>query len=142
MPLPYDRSMSDLNPWWRGDDHVGGIRFARFLAWSGLAIGITALCVALFVPLAGQLSRTAWITGFGAAAMWVAFLAVPRYRAEGIRRSPVVAAAMVVGALTIAIMIYAFIAIALRPAGVELPVPSHWLGDGMVVAPTPDREVA
>lgn len=133
-PLAYDRSMSDTrNPWWRGDDQVGGIGFARFLAWSGLAIALTSLVVAVAVPLEGDPSRPAWIVGFGAAGMWIAFLAVPRYRTEGVRISPVVAAAMVVGGLTIVIMIYAFTVMALSSVGVELPAPAHWLdgGDGL-----------
>ena len=73
----------------------------------------------------------------GAAGMWIAFLAVPRYRAEGVRISPVVAAAMVAGGLTIAIMIYAFIVIVLWSAGIELPAPAHWV-DGGGTAPGPD----
>ncbi|MFD4421365.1 hypothetical protein ACFWN7_07660 [Agromyces sp. NPDC058484] len=132
--------MSDSNPWWRGDDDIGGIGFARFLAWSGLAMGLTALVIAIAAPLAGQPLRTVWITGFGAAAMWIAYLAVPRYRAEGVRLSPVVASAMIVGGLTIVIMIYAFAAIALRSAGVELPAPAHWVDDGSV-APRPGEVI-
>lgn len=131
--------MSDpRGPWWRGDDQVGGIGFARFLAWSGLAIGLAALVIAVTAPLAANPLRTVWITGFGAAAMWIAFLAVPRYRAEGVRNSPVVAAAMIAGGLTIAIMIYAFAVIALLSAGIELPAPAHWV-DGGSPAPSPDR---
>jgi hypothetical protein len=130
--------MSDpTNPWWRGDDQVGGIGFARFLAWSGLAIGLAALVLAVAAPLAGDPLRTVWITGFGAAGMWIAFLAVPRYRAEGARISPVVVAAMVAGGLAIAVMIYAFIVIVLWSAGIELPAPAHWV-DGGGTAPGPD----
>ena len=44
---------------------------------------------------------------------------------------------MVAGGLTIAIMIYAFIVIALWSAGIELPAPAHWV-DGGGVAPGPD----
>jgi hypothetical protein len=134
--LAYDRTMSEpTNPWWRNDD-VGGIGFARFLAWSGLAIAVGALVIAVAAPLAGDPLRTVWITGFGAVGMWIAFLAVPRYRAEGVRRPRVVVAAMVVGGLTIAIMIYAFAVIALDSAGIELPAPAHWL-DGGGTAPVP-----
>jgi hypothetical protein len=87
------------------------------------------------VPLEGDPSRPAWIVGFGVVAMWIAFLAVPRYRAEGVRISPVVAAAMVVGGLTIAIMIYAFAAIALWSVGFELPAPPHWIEGGELPGP-------
>lgn len=131
--------MSDpTNPWWRGeDDVVGGLGFARFLAWSGFAVALAALVLAVVAPLAGDALRTVWLTGFGAAGMWIAFLAVPRYRAEGVRASPVVSAAMVAGGLTIAIMIYAFAVIALWSAGIELPAPAHWI-DGGDSVPSPD----
>ena len=118
------------NPWWRGDDEVAGIGMARFFAWSGLAIAVGALVFAIFAPIAGDALRTVWITGFGAAGMWVAFLAVPRFRAEGVGRSAVVTAAMIVGGLTIAIMVYAFIVIVAAAGGIELPAPAHWLGGG------------
>ena len=122
------------NPWWRNDDAASGIGFARFFAWSGLAIAAGALVLALVAPIAGDALRTVWITGFAAAGMWVAFMAVSRYRAVGIRRSPVVTAAMIVGALTIAIMVYAFAVIAFRAGGIELPAPEHWVeGDGATV---------
>jgi hypothetical protein len=125
------------NPWWRGDDAAGGIGFARFFSWSGLVIALGALVLALVAPIAGDALRTVWITGFAAAGMWIAFLALPRYRAEGVRRSPVVTAAMVVGSLTIAIMIYAFIVIWAASGGIELPAPDHWLGDSDP-GPVPD----
>lgn len=125
------------NPWWRGEDAAGGIGFARFFAWSGLMIALGALVFALVAPIAGDALRTVWITGFAAAGMWVAFLSVPRYRAEGVRRSPVVTATMVVGGLTIAIMIYAFIVIWAASGGIDLPAPAHWLGDSDQ-SPIPD----
>lgn len=118
------------NPWWRDDDAAAGIGFARFFAWSGLGIAVAAFVLALLAPLAGDALRTVWLTGFAAAGMWVAFMAVPRYRAIGVRRSPVVTAAMVAGGVTIAIMIYAFAVIAFRAGGVELPAPEHWVEGG------------
>lgn len=124
------------NPWWRDDDAASGIGFARFFGWAGLAITVAALVLAFVAPLAGQALRTVWLTGFAVAGMWVAFMAVPRYRAVGVRRSPVVSAAMIAGALTIAIMIYAFAVIALRSGGIELPAPAHWVENGGTV-PTP-----
>ncbi|WP_173923258.1 hypothetical protein [Agromyces sp. Marseille-P2726] len=125
------------NPWWRGDEGIGGIGFARFFAWAGLVIAVGALVFALVAPIAGNALRTVWITGFAAAGMWVAFLAMPRYRAEGVRRSPVVTAAMVVGGLTIAIMIYAFIVIVAASGGIDLPAPDYWTGE-VDRSPAPD----
>lgn len=123
---PHD-SDGPPDPWWRADDATTGLGFARFFAWSGFAIAAAALVIAVFAPLEGQALRTVWLTGFAVAGMWVAFMAVSRYRALGIRRSPVVTAAMVAGTLTIAIAIYAFAAIALRSGGIELPAPEHWV---------------
>lgn len=123
-------------PWWRADDAAAGLGFARFFAWSGFAIALAALVIAVFAPLEGQALRTVWVTGFAVAGMWVAFMAVSRYRALDVRRSPVVTAAMVAGTLTIAIMIYAFAVIALRSGGIELPAPEHWVG-GDATRPAP-----
>jgi hypothetical protein len=114
-------------PWWTGDDDIGGIGFARLFAYGGLVLGLGSFALAIAAPLQGDALRTVWVTGFGAAAMWVAFMAVPRYRRAGVRVSWAVPAAMVLGVLTIAIMVYAFVVIAAASAGVELPAPSHWL---------------
>lgn len=124
------------HPWWREDDAAGGIGFARFFAWSGLAIAVAALVLAIVAPLEGQALRTVWLTGFAVAGMWVAFMAVSRYRAVGVRRPPVVTAAMIAGAITIMIMAYAFAVIALRSGGIELPAPEHWDSSDRV-APAP-----
>ena len=137
----YDRSMSDARepdgpedsdrpdgPWWTGEDEVGGIGFARFFAYTGLAMAIASLVIALVAPLEGDALRTVWITGFAATSMWIAFMAAPRYRREGVRVSRAVPITMALGALTIAIMLYAFAAIALASIGVELPAPGHWFG--------------
>lgn len=115
-------------PWWTGDDGTGGLGFARLFAWVGLLIALTALVFAIAAPLEGDALRTVWITGFGAAGMWVAFLAIPRYREAGVPVSWTVPAAMVLGGLTIAIMIYAFAVIVAASAGVVLPAPAQWLG--------------
>ena len=137
----YDRSMSDARepdgsedsdrpdgPWWTGEDEVGGIGFARFFAYTGLAMAIASLVIALVAPLEGDALRTVWITGFAATSMWIAFMAAPRYRREGVPVSRAVPITMALGALTIAIMIYAFAVIALASTGVELPAPAHWFG--------------
>ena len=116
-------------PWWTGEDEVGGIGFARFFAYTGLLIAIGALVMAVAAPLEGDALRTVWITGFAATAMWIAFMAAPRYRREGVRVSPAVPITMALGGLTIVIMIYAFTAIALASTGVELPAPSYWFGE-------------
>lgn len=121
-------SMSDpVRPWWGGDDDIGGIGFARFFAWTGLLLGVGAIVLAVAAPLQGDALRTVWITGFAAVAMWVAFMAVPRYRNAGVRVSLAVPATMVLGGLTIAIMIYAFAAIAFAAGGIMLPAPAHWV---------------
>jgi hypothetical protein len=138
----YDRSMSDARepdgseesdrpdgPWWTGEDEVGGIGFARFFAYTGLLMSIASLVIALVAPLEGDALRTVWITGFASVSMWIAFMAVPRYRREGMRVSPAVRITMALGVLTIAIMVYAFAAIALASTGVELPAPAHWFGE-------------
>jgi len=114
-------------PWWTGDDGTGGIGFARLFAYTGLFLGLGSLFLAIAAPLEGDALRTVWITGFGAVAMWVAFMAVPRYRLAGVGVSWAVPTTMVLGGLTIAIMVYAFVVIAAASAGVELPAPSHWL---------------
>ena len=114
-------------PWWTGDDDVGGIGFARLFAYTGLFLGLGSLVLAIAAPLQGDALRTVWITGFGAVAMWVAFMAVPRYRRAGVGVSWAVPTTMVLGVLTIAIMVYAFVVIVAASAGVELPAPSYWL---------------
>ncbi|WP_157372899.1 hypothetical protein [Agromyces sp. Root81] len=121
-------------PWWTGEDDVGGIGFARFFAYTALLIAIGALVMAVAAPLEGDALRTVWIAGFAATAMWIAFMAVPRYRREGARVSPAVPITMALGGLTIAIMIYAFAAIALASTGVHLPAPAYWFGE--TVAPS------
>ena len=121
--------MSDpTRPWWTGDDDIGGIGFARFFAWTGLLMALASLGLAVAAPLEGDALRTVWITGAAAIAMWIAFMAVPRYRALGVPVSFAVPAAMALGGLTIAIMIYAFIVIWLASAGIELPAPPYWFG--------------
>lgn len=115
-------------PWWTGEDEVGGIGFARFFAYTGLLMAIASLVIAVVAPLEGDALRTVWITGFAATSMWIAFMAAPRYRREGMRVSPAVPVTMALGGLTIAIMVYAFAAIALASTGVELPAPAHWFG--------------
>ncbi|WP_139416152.1 hypothetical protein [Agromyces laixinhei] len=115
-------------PWWTGEDEVGGIGFARFFAYTGLLMAVGSLALAVAAPLEGDALRTVWITGFATVSMWIAFMASPRYRREGVRVSPAVKITMVLGGLTIAIMIYAFAAIALASVGVELPAPAYWFG--------------
>ncbi|MFB6611021.1 hypothetical protein ACFCVO_11905 [Agromyces sp. NPDC056379] len=116
-------------PWWTGEDEVGGIGFARFFAYTGLLMAIASLVFAVVAPLEGEALRTVWITGFAATSMWIAFIAAPRYRREGARVSAAVPITMALGGLTIAIMVYAFAAIALASMGVELPAPAHWFGE-------------
>ncbi|MFE6965453.1 hypothetical protein ACFVAJ_10080 [Agromyces sp. NPDC057679] len=120
--------MSDpTRPWWTGEDDIGGLGFARFFAWTGLVLGAGALVIALFAPLEGQALRTVWIAGFGCAAIWVAAMAIPRYRRSGVRSSWAVRIAFVLGGLAVLVAAYAFLVIWLASAGVELPAPSYWL---------------
>ncbi|MFC5788557.1 hypothetical protein ACFPPE_01675 [Agromyces tardus] len=113
-------------PWWT-DDGTGGIGFARMFAWTGLFLAVGALVLAIAAPLQGDALRTVWITGFGAISMWVAYLAVPRYRGAGVPVSWTVPLTMVLGGLAILIMFYAFAVIVAAANGVALPAPAHWL---------------
>lgn len=122
-------------PWWQDQTDVGGIGMARFFAWSGLLLGAGALAIAVLAPLEGQALRTVWIAGFGAAAMWVPWMAIPRFRREGVAVSPVVAIAMGLGALAIVVAIYAFIVIWAASGGVMLPAPEYWLPPAQPSAP-------
>lgn len=115
-------------PWWQDQYDVGGLGMARLFAWAGLFLGAGAVGIALFAPLESQALRTVWIAGFGAAAMWVAWMAAPRYRRAGVPVSWAVPVAMGLGALAIVIAIYAFVVIAAASNGVMLPAPEHWLG--------------
>ncbi|MEI5585093.1 MULTISPECIES: hypothetical protein [unclassified Agromyces] len=121
------RDPRDPTPWWQDQTDVGGIGMARLFAWSALLMGIGALGIAIFAPLAGDALRTVWIAGFGTVAIWVAGMAPPRYRREGVRVPWAVPAAMVLGGLAILVAAYAFIVIAAASGGVELPAPEHWL---------------
>ena len=121
--------MSDpTRPWWTGDDDIGGIGFARFFAWTGVLMALASLGLALAAPLEGDALRTVWITGAATISMWIAFMAMPRYRRLGVRVSFAVPATMVLGSLAILIMIYAFTVIWLASAGIALPAPPYWLG--------------
>jgi hypothetical protein len=120
--------MSDpTQPWWTGDD-AGGIGFARFFAWTGMLMALASLWFAVAAPLEGDALRTVWITGAATISMWIAFMAVSRYRAAGVRVSWTVRVAMVLGGLAIVIMIYAFLVIWLGSAGITLPAPPYWRG--------------
>jgi hypothetical protein len=121
--------MSDpTRPWWTGDDDIGGIGFARFFAWTGMLMALASLALAVAAPLEGDALRTVWITGAATVSMWIAFMAVARYHALGMRVSFAVPAAMVLGSLAILIMIYAFTVIWLASADIMLPAPAYWLG--------------
>jgi hypothetical protein len=121
--------------WFQDSTDVGGIGMARLFAWAALLMGVGALGIAIFAPLAGDALRTVWIAGFGAAAIWVAGMAAPRYRREGVRTSWAVPAAMVLGGLAILVAIYAFVVILAASGGVELPAPEHWLPSSAPTAP-------
>jgi hypothetical protein len=122
-------------PWFRDQTDVGGIGMARLFAWAALLMGVGALGIAIFAPLEGDALRTVWIAGFGTAAIWVAGMAAPRYRREGVRTSWAVPAAMVLGGLAILVAIYAFVVIVAASGGVELPAPEHWLPSSAPTAP-------
>ncbi|GAA1061783.1 hypothetical protein [Agromyces bracchium] len=115
-------------PWFGDQYDVGGLGMGRLFAWSAVLLGAGALGIALFAPLEGEALRTVWIAGFGAAAMWVAWMAPSRYRRAGVRVSWAVPLATVLGALAIGVAIYAFIVIVAASGGVQLPAPSYWLG--------------
>lgn len=139
-PGPEERRAGDPGPtvptaWFQDQADVGGIGMARLFAWAALLMGVGALGIAIFAPLAGDALRTVWIAGFGAAAIWVAGMAAPRYRREGVRVSWAVPAAMVLGGLAILVAIYAFVVIVAASGGVELPAPAHWLPSSAPAAP-------
>ncbi|MFF2271779.1 hypothetical protein ACFVTX_05880 [Agromyces sp. NPDC058136] len=119
--------MSDpTQPWWNNDDDLGGLGFARMFAYTGLLLGAGALLIALLAPLEGDALRTVWIAGFGCAAIWVAAMAIPRYRSAGMKPSWAVRTAWVLGGLAVLVAAYAFVVIWLASSGVELPAPSYW----------------
>jgi hypothetical protein len=138
-PGPEDRRPGDPGTvptaWFQDQMDVGGIGMARLFAWAALLMGVGALGIAIFAPLAGDALRTVWIAGFGAAAIWVAGMAAPRYRRESVRTSWAVPAAMVLGGLAILVAIYAFVVILAASGGVELPAPDHWLPSSAPSAP-------
>jgi hypothetical protein len=138
-PGPEERRPGDPGTvptaWFQDQTDVGGIGMARLFAWAALLMGVGALGIAIFAPLAGDALRTVWIAGFGAAAIWVAGMAAPRYRREGVRTSWAVPAAMVLGGLAILVAIYAFVVILAASGGVELPAPDHWLPSSAPTAP-------
>ncbi|BDZ55292.1 hypothetical protein [Agromyces marinus] len=134
---PDDRRDPVPAPWFGDAYDVGGLGMGRLFAWGGLLLGVGALAIALFAPLAGQALRTVWIAGFGAAAMWVAWMAPPRYRRSGVRVSKAVPVAMGLGALAIIVAAYAFTVIFAASSGVELPAPGYWLAP----APSPSPGV-
>jgi hypothetical protein len=121
--------------WFQDQTDVGGIGMARLFAWAALLMGVGALGIAIFAPLEGDALRTVWIAGFGAAAIWVAGMAAPRYRREGVRVSWAVPAAVLLGGLAILVAIYAFVVIAAASGGVVLPAPEHWLPSTAPTAP-------
>jgi amino acid permease len=127
MSDPAEQDPREPTPWWQDQTDVGGIGMARLFAWAALLMGIGALGIAIFAPLAGDALRTVWIAGFGTVAIWVAGLAPPRYRREGVRVSWAVPAAMVLGGLAILVATYAFVVIVAASGGVDLPAPQHWL---------------
>lgn len=142
MSDPADRDHSEdeppgdvPTPWFQDQTDVGGLGMARLFAWAALLMGVGALGIGIFAPLAGDALRTVWIAGFGAAAIWVAGMAAPRYRREGVRVSWAVPAAMVLGGIAILVATYAFIVIAAASGGVELPAPEHWLPSQAPAAP-------
>ncbi|WP_353826537.1 hypothetical protein [Agromyces sp. SYSU T0242] len=133
---PDDRDDERVPTPWFGDAYdVGGLGMGRFFAWAAVLLGAGAVTIALFAPLEGQALRTVWITGFGAAAMWIAWMAPARYRRAGVRVSPAVGIAMGLGGLAILIAIYAFIVIVAASGGVVLPAPEYWLAPTGQVAP-------
>ncbi|WP_400996841.1 hypothetical protein [Agromyces sp. GXQ0307] len=122
-------------PWFGDQYDVGGRGMGQLFAWSAVLLGAGALGIALFAPLEGDALRTVWITGFGAAAIWVAGMAPSRYRRAGVRVTWAVPLAMGLGGLAIAVAAYAFVVIAAASAGVELPAPDHWLVTSQPAAP-------
>ena len=122
-------------PWWQDQYDVGGLGMARLFAWAGLLIGAGALGIALLAPLEGQALRAVWIAGFGTAAMWIPWMAIPRYRRAGVPVSWAVPVAMGLGGLAILVAIYAFIVIWAASGGVMLPAPEYWLPPAAPTAP-------
>jgi hypothetical protein len=122
-------------PWFGDQYDVGGLGMGRLFAWAAVLLGAGALGIALFAPLEGQALRTVWIAGFGAAAIWVAWMAPSRYRRAGVRVTWAVPLAMILGGLAIGVAIYAFIVIFAASGGAQLPAPDYWLGTPSPAAP-------
>ena len=99
-----------------------------------MAVGLTTIILAVAVPLAGEPSPVVWIVGFGSAAIWAGLMAEPRYRSVRGRGSIVSKAGVGLGAATIAIAIYAFVAIVLASSGTRIPAPSHWFSPDAAAA--------
>ncbi|MGR2752787.1 hypothetical protein [Agromyces arachidis] len=130
QPVP---SGAAPTPWFQDQTDVGGIGMARLFAWAALLMGVGALGIGVLAPLEGDALRTVWIAGFGTAAIWVAGMAAPRYRREGVRVSWAVPAAMLLGGLAILVAAYAFVVIVAASGGTVLPAPEYWLPPTPVV---------
>lgn len=110
----------------RGGGHADGHGWAVVFAVTSFVLGIGSLIFALNASLVDNVSRTVWIAGFGAAAVWAGGMAVTRIRR--ISRGPSLLArfGIAVGIGTIAVMGYALVAISIAPSGTALPVLAQW----------------
>jgi hypothetical protein len=107
-------------------------------AWTSLVVGVAALVIGLTAPLAPDPARVVWIARFGAMAVWAGGMAIPRYRRAGRGRSALAITGIATGIASIAVMAYAFTAIALAPTDIALPAPANWVsaaGESTRVAP-------
>lgn len=116
----------------RGAGHVDAFGWGVLLAWTSLIIGIASLVIGLLAPLAPDLARMVWISGFAAMAIWAGLLAIPRFRRAGRGRSVLAITGITAGIGTIVVMAYAFAAISLASANIALPAPPHWIGGSVV----------
>ena len=101
-------------------------------------MGIGSLVLAIVAPLAPDPARTVWITGFGAVAVWAGLMALPRFRSVGLKPSAIARTGIGLGIATIAIMVYAWVALATASSGVRLPAPAHWIADPTQVVLAPE----
>lgn len=116
--------MSGEPPVW-GGGAVDGPGWSALMAWTGLVLGAAALLFAFAAPLGSQPGGIVWVAAFGAIAIWFGLLGGRRLRqGDGARRLSAIAGLIGagLGALTIVVMAYAWLALMLG----GWPVPSAW----------------
>lgn len=116
--------MSGEPPVW-GGGAVDGPGWSALMAWAGLALGAAALVFAFAAPLGTQPAGIVWVATFGALAIWFGAAGGRRRRGDAEPRRVSSIAGLIgaaLGALTLVVMAYAWLALVLD----GLPVPPAW----------------